>query len=221
MPDNDQHFGDDASLVEAALSGSKQAFHEIYIRYRKRMLLTGMAILRHKEDSEDCVFNVFATILKPGQLATLARDPNPNLGAFLAKAVRNEALQLLRRRQTKDGEAREVQQPIDDSAGSQKSTEEWLTDISSAFRHAVSHNDPEKAIEEEQLQIKFRECMKRLSDASQETLRAYLYCIIETDRPPSFRALGRKLGVCHHTAQDWLNQAGEDLKAACNHEIEL
>lgn len=228
---------EDASLVREASRGSKQAFKHIYQKYRKRMLITAKAILHSKEDSEDCVHNVFKRILEPSGLANLALDPYPDLGAYFIKAVKNEALQLKRSRTTTDKTGkkpdktaeetdetdknpsrlpRNISQPVNYLEDSQETTEEWLSHLSHAIgiQYPGFHSDPEdpeKTYEEEQKKLKVRQCLENLSMDSKKTLRAFLYCIIETDTVPSLRKLGQKLGVSHHTAGNWLASASKEF----------
>lgn len=84
------------SLIDDELGRS--TFEEIYLTYRKQMLMTANSILHNHEDSEDVVHDVFYLIAtKHMSIIRALTDPN-DVRNYLLKATKNTALNELKKR---------------------------------------------------------------------------------------------------------------------------
>lgn len=91
LPDWDMS---DAELAEAAITGDRGAFAEIYDRYSNRLFDFCVGMLRDRESAADCVQDTFCTAA--ARLSSL-RDLS-KLRPWLYAIARNEALRRIRER---------------------------------------------------------------------------------------------------------------------------
>lgn len=91
LPDWDMS---DAELAEAAITGDRGAFAEIYDRYSSRLFDFCVSMLRDRESAADCVQDTFCTAA--ARLSSL-RDLG-KLRPWLYAIARNEALRRIRER---------------------------------------------------------------------------------------------------------------------------
>lgn len=91
LPDWDMS---DAELAEAAITGDRDAFAEIYDRYSNRLFDFCVGMLRDRESAADCVQDTFCTAA--ARLSSL-RDLS-KLRPWLYAIARNEALRRIRER---------------------------------------------------------------------------------------------------------------------------
>ena len=85
----------DGALVTATKGGDTQAFEELILRHRQRVLILAQRITKNQEDAEDVVQESFhKAFLHLGAFQERSR-----FSTWLTRIVMNEAYMLLRRRQ--------------------------------------------------------------------------------------------------------------------------
>jgi RNA polymerase sigma-70 factor (ECF subfamily) len=96
---------DDAALVTAAASGSKEAFEVLVRRHQARILSVAWRFTRNREDAED----ITQQTLQKAFVHFRQFEGNSSFSTWLTRIAMNEALMWLRRKRT----SREV--PIEES----------------------------------------------------------------------------------------------------------
>ena len=88
--------GSDAKLVRRAAAGDERAFAAIYERFHQELYRYCRAILGDPDDAQDALQATMASALRalPGETRTIALRP------WLYRVARNEALTIVRRRQS-------------------------------------------------------------------------------------------------------------------------
>ena len=88
--------GSDAKLARRAAAGDERAFAAIYERFHQELYRYCRAILGDPEDAQDALQGTMASALGalPGETRTIALRP------WLYRVARNEALTIVRRRQS-------------------------------------------------------------------------------------------------------------------------
>ena len=88
--------GSDANLVRRAAAGDERAFAAIYERFHQELYRYCRAILGDPDDAQDALQATMASALRalPGETRTIALRP------WLYRVARNEALTIVRRRQS-------------------------------------------------------------------------------------------------------------------------
>lgn len=78
-------------------------FAAIYKTYRKQMVLTALSFLKNSSDAEDAVHDVFFQIVACDRMDFIQKFKNPaDLRNYLLKAVKNTALNMLKREYRKE-----------------------------------------------------------------------------------------------------------------------
>ena len=76
----------------------RRLFEEIYLNYRKQMLLVARSVLGSDTDAEDVVHDVFLKIAKKHMSRISKIENRVDLRNYLLKAAKNTALDYLRKR---------------------------------------------------------------------------------------------------------------------------
>ncbi|MCD0490575.1 RNA polymerase sigma-70 factor [Pedobacter sp. MC2016-14] len=87
-------YGDQA-LVQLMQSGDERVLTEIYERYWDKMLVVAFNRLGNQEEAEECVQDVLCKLWKLRQDFSLSKV---ELSNYLARAIRNQAFNVLDRR---------------------------------------------------------------------------------------------------------------------------
>lgn len=90
-------------MVEKLATGNKEALGEIYDAYAKGLFHYGLGMLFREQDAEDALHTVF---LRMADLARRKELKTDNLKGYLYRALRNEALSIIERRQMNEEKAR-------------------------------------------------------------------------------------------------------------------
>lgn len=85
----------DEELMRLFISGSDQAFKEIYLRYDKPLYLYAYHKLGNKEEARDVVHDVFAWMLNNREIISVTNI----LSAYLYKSVLNKIFNLFKHQQ--------------------------------------------------------------------------------------------------------------------------
>lgn len=110
----------DEKLVEAAKSGQRVAFDELFRRHAQNIYRTTYRITRNREDAEDAVQDCFLSVL----VHLKSFDGRAQFSTWLTRVAMNAALMRLRKNHT----GREI--PLDQSAETTEMPERQLTDSS-------------------------------------------------------------------------------------------
>jgi RNA polymerase sigma-70 factor (family 1) len=86
----------DTSLLQGLQTGDEHCFTSIYNKYFKELFYSAEAILGEEILAEDCVQDVFLDLWRRREEATIE-----HLHAYLKKAVRFKAIDIIRTRKTK------------------------------------------------------------------------------------------------------------------------
>ncbi|GAA4305384.1 RNA polymerase sigma-70 factor [Compostibacter hankyongensis] len=89
----------DEILMSRLKEGDEEAFRDIYERYWERLYKLGYYYTGSREESEDIVMDVYLSLWNNRYKVTVER-----LDAYLVKAVKNNALKCLIRRQRQRGQ---------------------------------------------------------------------------------------------------------------------
>lgn len=89
----DGPYSDEAALVTAAKAGEEQAFAELLVRHRRRILIIVQRITRNHEDSED----VFQITCMQAFVHICRFDGRSKFSTWLTRIAINSALMSLRR----------------------------------------------------------------------------------------------------------------------------
>ena len=85
----------DRELVQLLRSGDERVLIEIYNRYWDKMLVVALNRLRNQEEAEECVQDVFYKLWKLREDLELTKL---ELANYLARAIRNQAFNILDKR---------------------------------------------------------------------------------------------------------------------------
>lgn len=77
----------------------RRLFEEIYLNYRKQMLLVARSVLRNETDAEDVLHDVFLKIAKKHMSRISKIENHIDLRNYLLKATKHTALDHLRKHQ--------------------------------------------------------------------------------------------------------------------------
>jgi RNA polymerase sigma-70 factor (ECF subfamily) len=114
-------------LIASARTGSRNAFGELVRRHSRRVYGMSFKILKNREDAEDNLQNAFCKAYgKIGQF-----EGNSQFSTWLVRIAINEALMMLRKRQTVD---------VGESADGDRSTDNQWSQVDSRDLRA----DPER-----------------------------------------------------------------------------
>jgi RNA polymerase sigma-70 factor (ECF subfamily) len=83
----------DKELVELLMAGSQQAFEELYIRYKDRLMYFCKRILKDQTKSEDIVHDIFLQLLEKNE----SLNPELSFWGYLQKLAQNRILDEFRR----------------------------------------------------------------------------------------------------------------------------
>jgi RNA polymerase sigma-70 factor, ECF subfamily len=112
-----QHFHpDDQSLVDGIISGDHSSFRQLFYRYHKELSVYALSICKDTDLGNDVVQEVFFNIWIRRSRWTI----NGSLKAYLFRAVRNEALDLL---------AKQRKERVSDSSTLEEQTEYYDAEI--------------------------------------------------------------------------------------------
>ena len=85
-------LADERSLVLRLIDGDEDAFCELYVAYKERLLYFAMRFLKSKEYAEDIFQDTFAVIWQGRRFI----DPDASFSAYVHTIVRNRILNQLR-----------------------------------------------------------------------------------------------------------------------------
>jgi RNA polymerase sigma-70 factor (ECF subfamily) len=122
---------DDRALVESYLSGDRDAFTALVVRYQRPIYNAAFWILRTHEDAHDISQTVF---LKVAERAD-EYDPRYKFFSWIYRIAVNESLNLLRRSRHEEPLEDDVDMPGEESAGPERqaSTAQLARQVRSAM----------------------------------------------------------------------------------------
>lgn len=88
-------FDIETELIREVAAGNQLAFKKVYERYKSKIYTLAISVLRNKEDSEDVLVEVFASLWNNKEKLVRVE----NLDAFIYTVTRNRALNLFKKRQ--------------------------------------------------------------------------------------------------------------------------
>lgn len=135
----------DSSLVAAARSGDQQAFEELVLRHKQKVLACAQRITKNREDAEDVAQESFhKAFLHLDTFHEKAR-----FSTWLTRIAMNEAFMLLRRKRgvfevlpegSEDGGKRSVEAFVDQSPTPEESC--WRQERTALLSEAINRLNP-------------------------------------------------------------------------------
>jgi RNA polymerase sigma-70 factor (ECF subfamily) len=143
----------DADLAARGAQGDHAAFDQIMRRYNQRLFRLAVSIMRDAGEAEDVLQESYVRAFY--KLGTLSGS---NLGAWLARIVRNEAIDRLRARESR-------QSHIALEAELDSDTADGATMIDNSEANDWQRSDPQVATEAAQMQTLLERAITELPDA--------------------------------------------------------
>jgi RNA polymerase sigma-70 factor (ECF subfamily) len=103
---------DDAELISRFRSGDAAAFNDIVDRHERRVFAIAIRICRHHEDARDVTQDVFVTALR----ALRSFRGDAQLSTWLHRVTVNASLDLVRKRQRREGPGMDEMGEYEDAA---------------------------------------------------------------------------------------------------------
>src|SRR4051812_24772355 len=143
----------DSELAERAAKGDHAAFDHIMRRYNQRLFRLAVSIMKDAAEAEDVLQESYVRAFY--KLGTLSGN---NLGAWLARVVRNEAIDRLRARESR-------QSHIALEADLESHSDDGATMIDNSEANDSYRSDPQVTTEAAQMQLLLERAITELPDA--------------------------------------------------------
>ncbi|HEU4653960.1 MAG TPA: RNA polymerase sigma factor [Steroidobacteraceae bacterium] len=143
----------DADLAARAAKGEHAAFDQIMRRYNQRLFRLAVSIMKDAAEAEDVLQESYVRAFY-----RLSSMSGSNLGAWLARIVRNEAIDRLRARESR-------QTHIALEADLDYDTDDGMTMIDNSEASDSHRSDPQVTTEAAQMQSLLEQAITQLPDA--------------------------------------------------------